>query len=99
MRVLCLVGLSFVASCSAPESSACTLTAQCDLSTGGVCRADTNGDRWCAYPDISCPSELRWSAHAGGGQAAACVVAHTVEVSVDGDGSGKVTSMPDGVDC
>lgn len=47
----------------------CMSDAQCDLEAEGVC----SDPGWCAYPDGSCDSELRFDPSAGDGLGGMCV--------------------------
>ncbi len=47
----------------------CMSDAQCDLEEDGACVEPG----WCAYPDDSCRSQLRFDPSAGDGLSSACV--------------------------
>lgn len=57
--VLLLIGN--LAGCGGRADLQCEQNASCDLATGGICSDPGTGNRWCAYPDASCPSGYRYS--------------------------------------
>jgi hypothetical protein len=75
----------------------CLEDASCNRSPGGACRPTPAGNRWCAYPDLECPSRYRHSDfEVGDGASGACAaITHDLTVTVEGDGSGLV-SAPQG---
>lgn len=75
-RVLLVVVLGFSAvGCDGDAFNECKIDDDCDLASGGRCFTyEASGNRWCAYPDPSCPNDMRWSDVAtGDGLAGACV--------------------------
>jgi hypothetical protein len=82
----------------------------------GSCLASpASTKQWCAFPDQSCTSMVRWGVAAGDGLASMCVVAGPADAGVDATmidssgpmyglsvnngGGGTVTSSPSGIDC
>lgn len=71
---LLLLSFAGLLGCGSSAAVQCDVNTSCDLSTGGVCRASETGNRWCAYPDGSCPSGYRWSSfQTGDGLSGVCV--------------------------
>jgi hypothetical protein len=63
MIVVAVAG-SVVAGCGSDRPPIeCTEHSNCDLSEGGLCLLSTtgSGSHWCAYPDDTCGSGMRWS--------------------------------------
>src|SRR5262249_33894386 len=80
----------------------CVLSTQCTSSPAGECATAPSGQKWCLYPDPSCPggsTGQRWSSVADPGLANQCVPGAQLAVSVAGDGGGTVSSMPQGIAC
>lgn len=76
VRVLFVVVVGFcVLGCGGDAFNECKIDDDCNLGSGGRCFTyAASGNRWCAYPDSSCPNEMRWSDVAtGDGLAGACV--------------------------
>jgi hypothetical protein len=68
-----MMGLA-LAGCPRNNPIECIDQTSCDLSPGGVCTVAPSGNQWCAYPDLTCPSGLRYGdRHVGDGLAGACV--------------------------
>ena len=61
MRLFLLLSVSAVLGCEGRLNVQCEENSNCDLSTGGVCALASTGNRWCSYPDASCPSGYRYS--------------------------------------
>ncbi|MCH9684219.1 MAG: hypothetical protein K0V04_22490 [Deltaproteobacteria bacterium] len=59
-RIAIAGGIGAIAGCGLP-SFTCQDAEQCSLVPGGMCQADGH----CSYPDSSCPSNQRYSQHAG----------------------------------
>lgn len=60
--------------CGGTAAVQCDQSSSCDLSAGGVCAITTNGNRWCSYPDVTCPSGYRYSTfQVGDGLSGVCV--------------------------
>lgn len=75
--------LGTLAACGSHSKLQCEQSSSCDLATGGVCSDPGTGNRWCAYPDGSCPSGYRYSdVQVGDGIAGMCVT--TADAGVDG---------------
>ena len=76
-----------VAACLKHANVPCEQDSNCDLGSGGVCTTALTGNRWCAYPNISCPSGLSYSTQAvGDGVSGTCVA---VGVGTGGPGGGS----------
>jgi hypothetical protein len=98
-RILVMAAL---AACGGQSSDgACTSPTQCDLATGGVCATAPSQKQFCAYPDSTCPGlgGYRWSSFAGDGLASQCFTVPVVTVTLQGAGSGTITSEPSGISC
>src|SRR5262249_28763110 len=101
LTVLSLCLHSLACGVSTPPSY-CLSSNQCTLGNGGSCVAFTSGHSWCLYPDPRCPGGsrgARWSPQAGDGLSSQCVAAHQLSIVPAGTGAGRVTSIPDGIDC
>lgn len=103
-RTILLLALLFaVASCSGGSHTfQCTDNESCNLKAGGVCLSTSTGNSWCAYPDQCCPSGYRYSEQdVGDGLAGTCTpgMRYTLTVMIGGNGSGTVTSAPEGLTC
>jgi hypothetical protein len=73
-----------VAACNLRSNVPCAQSADCDLSSGGVCVAAATGNMWCAYPDTACPGGYRFSDQAiGDGLSGSCVPDTGVDAGVD----------------
>lgn len=80
----------------------CQQDSNCDIGGGGVCLAAETGNRWCAYPDAACASGYRYANDdVGDGAAGTCSTNPpiTLSVTLKGNGTGRVTSQPSGIDC
>lgn len=98
---------ALLAGCPGPRQPVeCVDETSCGLAVGGQCLVNqATGNQFCAYPDAACPSGLRWSdfdveAIISG----TCVegeppTTHKLTVNVGGNGAGRVTSLPGGIDC
>lgn len=80
----CIVGCSSVANVQCDQSSVC------DLHPGGSCMAAPSGNKWCAYPDSSCPSGYRYGTFQTGDGVAGLCVAEQPDAGPP-DGSTSVT--------
>ncbi len=75
--VMSLVSLG----CPGTNPVECRDQSSCDLFPGGVCLAASSGNTWCAYPDNTCPSGMRYSDQlVGDGLAGMCVEAEDAGV-------------------
>ncbi|MCW5806619.1 MAG: hypothetical protein KIT31_29920 [Deltaproteobacteria bacterium] len=75
MRVRWLIAMASLAACPNRRNVPCIDDASCDLMAGGTCIPGPS-ERWCAYPDPSCPDGLRYSElDVGDGVSGACVEA------------------------
>lgn len=62
MTSLAVIAASVLAAgCGEMVAVQCIEDTNCDLSAGGVCASAPTGHRWCAYPNASCQSGLRYS--------------------------------------
>lgn len=83
----CIVGCSSVAYVQCDQSSVC------DLHPGGSCMAAPSGNKWCAYPDSSCPSGYRYGTfQTGDGVAGLCVAEQPDAGPPDGGPPGVASS-------
>ena len=70
----------FICGCPSYKTVQCIEDSNCDLYPGGVCiTAIETGHKWCAHPDSSCPSGLRYDKdgkypETGDGLSGVCVV-------------------------
>ncbi len=91
-RIIAPLGLAAIASglagCPAPRDYIeCVDDTSCGLAVGGEClvNADT-GHRFCAYPDVECPTGFRWSDYdVEEPISGECVPAAAVDAGVDAD--------------
>jgi Tol biopolymer transport system component len=74
-KALLVVALSSAGlGCPNRANVQCETDPNCDLTSGGICAAASNGNHWCAYPDPSCPDGYRYSGQdVGDGLAGVCV--------------------------
>lgn len=103
-RSLAIVVLAIMSGCPADKEVdvPCERNEDCDLTTGGICKAAPSGNQWCAYPDSSCESGIRFSdVNVGDDLAGTCteVEVYKLTVSIGGSTNGTVTSTPSGLDC
>lgn len=102
MRGGSVLVLALLSACPGHKDVECTGNGDCNLGSGGVCLlAEPTGHQWCAYPDSGCPAGYRYSdVDVGDGLSGACVeLVPRLTVMVGGNGSGRVTSTPGGIDC
>lgn len=95
LLLLLVVGATAITvGCPGHNNVECVNNSSCDLSTGGVCTASSSGNTWCAYPDASCPSGMRYSDQdVGDGVGGQCV---PVQQDAGMDGASLVhDAMPD----
>jgi hypothetical protein len=60
--VLFTLTTTAAAGCSSPANVVpCENDDSCRLQDNGQCRVAPSGEKYCAYPDDACPSQLRWS--------------------------------------
>ncbi len=60
--------------CPTDNPVECRDQSSCDLGAGGACLVAPSGNQWCAYPDSSCPSGMRYSdQRVGDGLSGSCV--------------------------
>ena len=72
--LLSVLTLPALAACGGRSNVECQQNSNCDLAVGGVCQSAATGNRWCAYPDLSCPGGYRYSdEQVGDGVAGTCV--------------------------
>ncbi len=71
LSALSVVGLF---GCPTNNPVECRDQTSCDLASGGTCVTASSGNQWCAYPDTSCPSGMRYSDQSvGDGLSGTCV--------------------------
>jgi Tol biopolymer transport system component len=93
LRVFLCVAAS--PACGSTAAVQCDVNSGCDLHGGGICAAAPTGNRWCSYPDPSCPSGYRWSAfQTGDGLSGVCVA--DVDAGVDAGVDAKPDAPIDG---
>lgn len=97
---------ALAAGCNHHENVQCAGNPDCNLVAGGIClMTPPSGDQWCAYPDSACTSGYRYSNDdVGDGVGGTCVAdgngtLYTLTVSIGGNGTGSVASMPAGLTC
>lgn len=75
----------------------CVLDSHCDRQSGGDCIVAPSGKQWCAYPDATCESGLRYDERdVGDGLAGMCVASEAPDAGIDGSVDGSVdASLPD----
>jgi len=103
-RILLMnIMVAVLTACGGHANVQCEQDSNCDLSGGGRCLTASTGNQWCAYPDPGCSSGYRYSdqdiGDGLGGMCAAAGQTFTLTVNIGGDGSGTVTSSPDGLQC
>jgi Tol biopolymer transport system component len=68
----------------------CEQSSNCDLAGAGLCLDPGTGNRWCAYPDASCPSGYRYSnVQVGDGVSGQCVPL-AVDAGIDSKFDGPI---------
>jgi hypothetical protein len=104
--LLILVTTVLSAGCNPHDNVQCASNLDCNLTAGGVClMAPPSGHQWCAYPDSGCTSGYRYSNDdVGDGVGGTCVAdgngtLYTLTISVGGNGTGSIASMPTGLAC
>lgn len=81
--IISIAVMLLVAGCPSTNPVECRDISSCDLGPGGACVVSPSGNRWCAYPDVTCPSGQRYSDQGvGDGLAGACV-AEMIDAGVD----------------
>ena len=91
--------------CPGEKDVPCGADSDCDLTTGGKCTLADSGQQWCAYPDSSCPSGLRFSDQGVGDNVGATCTSGTqiarykLTVTTGGSGMGGVTAAPTALTC
>ncbi len=107
MRLLsCFIAcvLPVLVGCPANKDVPCTEDSDCDLTTGGKCTLASN-NKWCAYPDSTCASGLRFSDQGVGDNVGnTCtsgtqIAKYRLTVAMGGSGTGGVTAAPTGLSC
>lgn len=107
MRLTLLVLVTALAAgCNHHDNVQCAGNPDCNLAAGGIClMTPPSGDQWCAYPDPTCTSGYRYSNDDVGDRVGGACVAdgngtlYTLTVSVGGNGTGNVVSLPAGLTC
>jgi hypothetical protein len=103
-----IAGSLFATGCppDPPDFIECQDQTSCGLAVGGQCLVNPEtGHQFCAYPDQACPSGMRWSdLDVEGSISGMCIpgeapVNRSLTVNVGGNGTGRVTSQPAGIDC
>ncbi len=91
MRALHGLLLILAAGCPNRQNVQCLDDTSCDRFAGGLCRLTVTGNRWCSYPDSSCPEGYRYSDFdVGDGVSGQCVTSSgDVDAGVDGGGNGS----------
>lgn len=109
MRAMCFIGAAWATltllSCVERRNVQCEKNANCNGGDGGLCLAAETGNLWCAYPDAACTSGYRFSNDDVGDNVGGTCSADpaptpmTLTVTISGNGAGRVTSQPSGIDC
>jgi hypothetical protein len=61
-HIIVLLGLVTAFGCKVSGTVQCQTDENCDVGTGGAClRNPRTKHFWCSYPDVACPSGVRWS--------------------------------------
>lgn len=95
-----VVAVLLLAGCPAHKDVPCIADSNCNLDEGGVCRLTSTGNRWCSYPDLTCPGGYRYSDFDVEPMfSGVCVESHTLTVQIGGSGTGSVSSDPAGITC
>lgn len=91
-RLAVLAAVITIVACDNRLPVQCEVSANCDLTSGGVCAKAPTGNQWCAYGDPSCPSGLRYANQdVGDGVSGTCVAS--------GDDAGTDGSMAQATSC
>lgn len=94
-RVLLVTALGGLpVACSNRANVQCEVDPNCDLSTGGICAAASNGNHWCAYPDPSCPGGYRYTGQDVGDGLAGVCVAQTSDGGIDPGATNSCKALP-----
>lgn len=92
MRWIIAASIALLAGCPARNNVPCNEDQHCNLVAGGTCLAGPSSDRWCAYPDPSCPSGYRYSDFdVGDGVGGQCVSGTSPDAGLDG----SLDAIPD----
>jgi hypothetical protein len=105
-RILLVAASAALAACSSNDTIRCTVDDDC-LQGGimGQCLdSPASSEKWCAFSDPHCEgTALRWGRLSGDGLGSECVagdgVTATLSVKAVGEGAGRITSDPAGIDC
>lgn len=91
MRALHGLLLVGVAGCPNRQDVQCLDNTSCDRFASGTCRLNVTGNRWCSYPDPSCPEGYRYSdLDVGDGVSGQCVRSSSnVDAGIDGPANGS----------
>lgn len=87
--------------CGGPNKDGieCVQDSNCSLTEGGQCIQAPSGRHWCAYPDPTCPSGMRYmDFDVGDGLAGMCVAEDSPDAAIaDGgaDASPTIDALPD----
>jgi Tol biopolymer transport system component len=89
MRVLYGFFIAIAAGCPNRQDVQCLGDTSCDRFAGGICRRNVTGQRWCSYPDPSCPEGYRYSdLDVGDGVSGQCIgPGGDVDAGIDGAGN------------
>lgn len=98
---LALIAALLLTGCPRPDLEIqCSADSHCNLEPGGFCRLAPTGNRWCTYPDLTCPAGYRYSDFdVEDAVSGICVEIQGLVVVKSGIGEGKVVSTPPGIDC
>jgi formylglycine-generating enzyme required for sulfatase activity len=90
-----VLSLVATAGCGGTSAVQCDQSTSCDLATGGICAVTSGGNRWCSYPDPSCPSGYRYSDFQVGDGLSGVCVPQTIDAGVqDTPPDGDMTLPP-----
>lgn len=92
---LAILGAQAAGACLRFDAFSCADALECNAADGGMCVEGS-----CAYPDLECPSGLRFDEHAGSGNGSSCVeyggttTQPVTTSSTAGSSEAEVTTLP-----
>lgn len=85
LSLLFVVSTLLLTACPSSNPVECRDISSCDLGPGGACVVAPSGNRWCAYPDGTCPSGQRYSDQSVGDGLAGTCVAEMIDAGIDAE--------------